>query len=792
VYQLLQKTPYDELPSNLQQNPHVLNQHTKYFTEPVPNLDREMYMRLLQSEYADKVRKNPNAYPLLNEEEQDEYARGFHGEKFYSLPTELQQNPAFLLRMLKTGEGHKDNELDQSYFYALREHPDAIREVVLGMGLHLPKEVRYVADETFTTFSDEELFEAINDGRIPLKGETYQLGNLAKERPRFALMLWKVGELRRWDAERVIQDPEMRFEALRAGLLDPQGFMYGNNNPVDQSYVIKMLKERLAPLDEYYTRIVNTPEITMELLEAGILDPRTYAGEMMINVLPQEKRRELILKGVLPITDHLFSSYSARSDPELHQFTQAKQEEFAIHPDKGIAAYINKDVPWSLLGDYKYNDVNALEVAAARRDFYWDSEEAYEKVTPQVRMLSKFKNAEDGFTPPAHLELQMMRGPFMQKLRQVRSLQNQLAEPGANKAKLNNQIGKLQMEMRSMRAYKELARVLGSDEAVWQLDDESAVSLLRKPSEQLPMLRSKNTDTWSGDQSFTSERSDKVIAIYPSRQLVAQMAGDPVLSMVGKHFLKNKGHFFDGSQPIGWALVNPVSSDTWVVNQIQSDFVSNFRNMIREAEENINDSAEEELMEVFDENNRAGWAYQMMQRFPDLWQAMVSDRLETTVIEDYIKDKLPYAPTSRAARMILTQQPEIENALRSIAKSLTYKQKLENASFDQLKHIKEKLAWLIDGWHKLVFQNVWEQAMQQGVKHLYWNTPNTVDSDANQAKLNHLYQAVPKDLGFSKKRDKLRDTPIKDSEDGTEEFWYREASRTPRFARHCTIPDGLL
>lgn len=70
--------------------------------------------------------------------------------------------------------------------------------------------------------------------------------------------------------------------------------------------------------------------------------------------------------------------------------------------------------------------------------------------------------------------------------------------------------------------------------------------------------------------------------------------------------------------------------------------------------------------------------------------------------------------------------------------------------------IDKSLGFIVFDWAKHLINHILSQARQQGVKVVYMNTNETLDSGANEGKVEYFYDRLPKQLGFSLEKANLR------------------------------------
>lgn len=70
--------------------------------------------------------------------------------------------------------------------------------------------------------------------------------------------------------------------------------------------------------------------------------------------------------------------------------------------------------------------------------------------------------------------------------------------------------------------------------------------------------------------------------------------------------------------------------------------------------------------------------------------------------------------------------------------------------------IDKKLGFIVFDWAKRLVSQIITKAISSGVDVLYWNTPESLSSGANDTKVDYFYNRLPQQLGFQKEQANLR------------------------------------
>ena len=115
--------------------------------------------------------------------------------------------------------------------------------------------------------------------------------------------------------------------------------------------------------------------------------------------------------------------------------------------------------------------------------------------------------------------------------------------------------------------------------------------------------------TWSGSQRFTDNVNEMAVLQKIPQEMQNKIIEDDILRKFWSYMLSQYQHF--GPDVIGFALVSPVSQDSWVINEIQTDCINAWNDVRRvdkgrdkEERENIDWDT---LVDMLTAQNRTKW-----------------------------------------------------------------------------------------------------------------------------------------------------------------------------------------
>ena len=100
---------------------------------------------------------------------------------------------------------------------------------------------------------------------------------------------------------------------------------------------------------------------------------------------------------------------------------------------------------------------------------------------------------------------------------------------------------------------------------------------------------------------------------------------------------------------------------------------------------------------------------------------------------------------------------------------------------EEISAIEKSMNFVTANWHKHLINAVIQLAKNKGVKNLYWNTTDTLDSgNTQEAKVDFFYERLPQQMGFKSTTANLRGK-------GEERMWHLPLTKEA-FSQEGTIP----
>lgn len=257
---------------------------------------------------------------------------------------------------------------------------------------------------------------------------------------------------------------------------------------------------------------------------------------------------------------------------------------------------------------------------------------------------------------------------------------------------------------------------------------------------------------WTGGQRFKTDLDEKVLSLHFSPERYSQLYSDPVT----RKFLQIKDNHFSGvTEPIGWVLVAPVKGDAWVINQMQSDVISQYLKMkknITSAQQAID---ENELNIRLEAGGRKEW-------IPFL---AANQQLKDALMQDpTLINQLPHTNVpNEIQRFIQEQGHTIRPARRQVDPSSS------KFTAEEITYVDNILGKIIEEWPQILLTVVQRMALKSGVKDIYMNTTQTVGSGLNEQKAKFFYDLFPQRMEFGQKEVDFRGK-------GQEQLWHRRAN----------------
>lgn len=114
---------------------------------------------------------------------------------------------------------------------------------------------------------------------------------------------------------------------------------------------------------------------------------------------------------------------------------------------------------------------------------------------------------------------------------------------------------------------------------------------------------------WSGEQRFRKDVNELVVIQRISPEIQSKIEADPILLKFWGLMLSEYQHF--GVDAVGFALVSPISSEAWVINEVQTDALSAY-NQLRRLDRGDKEKSEmtwDTLKDMLTARNRTQWIW---------------------------------------------------------------------------------------------------------------------------------------------------------------------------------------
>ena len=549
------------------------------------------------------------------------------------------------------------------------------------------------------------------------------------------------------------------------------------NNPI---IVLEAVKKEGMALIYASEKLRNNPEIILEAIKENAY-ALNYASEELRNnkeiVLVAIRKDGLVLR---------YASLELRNNTEI--VLEAVKENGTALQYTSLELRNNTEIVLEAIRENSFALKYASEELRNNKEFVL---EAIKQNTDTLKYISEELRNNPEFIKPLLIsdsnfnysektsQYQSLKGKFLDISNKIIQLREEL-NTSNNKEQTNNEIGKLESQLKKLKQYSLAENVMTEKEI-----DE----ILLGNSEDSKTLN-KREYLWKKDsgQNFT-DADEKVLIVDWSKDLYNEYINDKLINKFISH-KPEYSHFSSIFSPLGWALVYEKDDKTWVINQIQSDIVSDFRHILDEVSEEkhhvvSNKVTIDELEIQLNANNRGGYINILQQdRYRNVLISMLNN--------PNLMFELREAGTEEEALLNISQdQTTMQNLVDQNILSTKGKDTLSDLNIEQLEYIEDKLSWIINGWPNIVFQNVWLQAKENGIENIYMNTSETVSGDLSERARKVFYESFPKSWGFQRVKTNLRGKE--------EELWYRKAKKnnwykiaqtediTPKYLYHSTF-----
>lgn len=270
--------------------------------------------------------------------------------------------------------------------------------------------------------------------------------------------------------------------------------------------------------------------------------------------------------------------------------------------------------------------------------------------------------------------------------------------------------------------------------------------LMQSGGEQLEF----RTQTWTkgSGQNFTNA-DETVFIVEPSnwfKDKFFTQGKDNLIARLFIDFPVSGSHFKHLFHPLGFALVYKKSDDTWVINEMQSDLVSELHKRLKNIKKDNKPISVDELSVRMKANNI----------HPQRMKSVLGNKEYVDYFTvNYNKIN---ALSNSTPKHIMASKEENDTDTNDESPNSYFNDKKVHEAYSIVKEY-------VDHWYRYVFQCVWYNAKRANVKHIYMNTSNTVYHGLSEAARKIIYESYPKNLSFTKKKANLRGK--------METFWYR-------------------
>jgi len=677
---------------------------------------------------------------------------------------ELRNNPTIVLVALK-----QDGMALQYVSLELRNNPIIVLEAVKKEGMAL-----IYASEKLRN-NPEIILEAIKENAYALNYASEELRN---NKEIVLVAIRKDGLVLRYASLELRNNTEIVLEAIRENSF---ALKYASeelrNNP---EIVLEATRRNGDALQYASEELRNNPEIVLEAIKENAY-ALNYASEELRNnkeiVLVAIRKNGLVLR---------YASLELRNNTEI--VLEAVKENGTALQYTSLELRNNTEIVLEAIRENSFSLKYASEELRNNKEFVL---EAIKQNTDTLKYISEELRNNPEFIKPLLIsdsnfnysektsQYQSLKGKFLDISNKIIQLREEL-NTSNNKEQTNNEIGKLESQLKKLKQYSLAENVMTEKEI-----DE----ILLGNSEDSKTLN-KREYLWKKDsgQNFT-DADEKVLIVDWSKDLYNEYINDKLINKFISH-KPEYSHFSSIFSPLGWALVYEKDDKTWVINQIQSDIVSDFRHILDEVSEEkhhvvSNKVTIDELEIQLNANNRGGYINILQQdRYRNVLISMLNN--------PNLMFELREAGTEEEALLNISQdQTTMQNLVDQNILSTKGKDTLSDLNIEQLEYIEDKLSWIINGWPNIVFQNVWLQAKENGIENIYMNTSETVSGDLSERARKVFYESFPKSWGFQRVKTNLRGKE--------EELWYRKAKKnnwykiaqtediTPKYLYHSTF-----
>ena len=145
---------------------------------------------------------------------------------------------------------------------------------------------------------------------------------------------------------------------------------------------------------------------------------------------------------------------------------------------------------------------------------------------------------------------------------------------------------------------------------------------------------------WSGSQRFSEDVTEMVVLQKMTSDIQNMVLEDPALKKFWAFLLSQPGHF--GPDVLGFALVSPLNTDIWLINEIQTDCINGYlkiRNKVqgyKGTEGESKGTSWETIVDMLRANNRNNWVPKLENNEPMKQQLMQNPNMIHSLPDDAV------------------------------------------------------------------------------------------------------------------------------------------------------------
>ena len=171
--------------------------------------------------------------------------------------------------------------------------------------------------------------------------------------------------------------------------------------------------------------------------------------------------------------------------------------------------------------------------------------------------------------------------------------------------------------------------LIGKKDFYTEADVKKVIETVGKRQQKKPTARffyDWNRE-WSGAQRFNEKTTEMVVLQKMTTDIQNMVLEDPALKKFWAYLLSQPGHF--GPDVLGFALVSPINTDVWVINEIQTDCINGYlkiRNKVQDYKDKGNSETKatswDTITDMLEAQNRSNWIPRLENNEPMKQQLM--------------------------------------------------------------------------------------------------------------------------------------------------------------------------